>query len=403
MAIRSPGPSRALAFALLLLPAPLLGGDPPPGPDKGPGGSEAPKKLRLYVGTYTGPRSKGIYSLDFDPATGKLSGRALAAATANPSFLAIHPTGRFLYAVNEISDLGGKKTGAVAAFAVDQKTGALTLLNRRPSRGAGPCHLVVDARGKYVLAANYGGGSACVLPVGKDGKLGEATGFVQHKGSSVDRARQEGPHAHSINLDRANAFAFVADLGLDKVMIYKFDRDKGTLTPNEPDSVKVKPGSGPRHFAFHPSGRYAYVINELANTVTAFRYDAGRGRLETLQTVSTLPKGFKGKSYTAEVVVHPSGKFLYGSNRGHDSIAVFRVDTKSGKLTPAGHQGTDVKTPRNFIVDPAGKFLLVANQDAGSVIVFSIHPTTGALSPTGHSAEVPSPVCLRLTPAPEGK
>jgi 6-phosphogluconolactonase len=354
----------------------------------------------LYVGTYTGGPSKGIYRLDFDAASGKLTNRSLAAAAVNPSFLAIHPTHRFLYAVNEIDNFNGGKTGAVSAFAIDPKTGDLTMLNQQPSGGTGPCHLVVDKQGKHVLVANYGGGNVCVLPIQAEGQLGKATAVVQHQGSSVDKQRQEGPHAHSINLDPANRFAFAADLGLDKVLIYRYDALNGTLTPNEPASVQLAPGAGPRHFVFHPNGRLAFVINEMASAVTAMTYDPDKGLLKEVQTVSTLPAGFKGNTSTAEVVVHPSGKFLYGSNRGHNSIAVFAIDSETGKLKPMGHQGHQIKVPRNFSVDPAGSYLFVANQDGNSIVVFRIDPKTGELNPTETVVEVPKPVCLRMMPRP---
>jgi 6-phosphogluconolactonase len=363
--------------------------------------SEEPKpsKLWVYVGTYTGKNSKGIYRFDMDPETGKLSNRALAVETKNPSFLAVHPSKRFLYAVGELDAIGGKKGGGVSAFALDPKTGDLKLLNQQSSVGAGPCHLVVDKAGKCVLAANYGGGSAVVLPIKEDGSLGEHTSFQQHKGSSVNKDRQEAPHAHSINLDAANRFAFVADLGLDAVIVYRLDGEKCTLAKNDPPSAAVSPGAGPRHFAFNPNGKFAYVINELHNTINAFRYDADKGTLTKIQEpISTLPKNFTGKSYTAEVVVHPSGKFLYGSNRGHDSIAVFSVNPESGELTAAGHQAEKIKEPRNFNIDPSGKFCLVANQNGDSIVVFAIDQKTGALTPTGIVAEVPAPVCVKFVP-----
>jgi 6-phosphogluconolactonase len=358
-----------------------------------------PDKLWVYVGTYTQKASKGIYRCELDLASGKLGPVALAAEATNPSFLAVHPSRRHLYAVSEVANIGGQKTGAVAAFAIDPATGGLKLLNQQPSGGAGPCHLVVDKEGMNVLVANYGGGSAASLPLDGTGKLGGAVSVVQHQGKSVNPKRQGEPHAHSVNLDAANRYAFVADLGLDKVMIYRFNPARGTLTAHDPPSAPIAPGAGPRHFAFHPSGKYAYVINELANTVTAFSYDAERGVLQEMQTVTTLPKDFTGTSHTAEVVVHPSGKFLYGSNRGHDSIAVFRIDD-AGKLTPAGHQGEKVKTPRNFAIDPTGTYLLVANQAADTVIAFRIDPDSGALKPTGAVAEVPVPVCVRFVPVP---
>jgi 6-phosphogluconolactonase len=350
----------------------------------------------VYVGTYTNKGSKGIYKLDLDASTGMLSKPELAGEVASPSFLTVHPGRQFLYAVGETGDFGGKKAGAVNAFAIDQKSGKLTLLNQQSSGGPGPCHITIDQKGKYVLVANYGGGSACVLPVGEDGKLGEATDFVQHKGSSVNKKRQEAPHAHSINLDPANRFAFVADLGLDQVLVYKFDSARGKLTPNEPSFVAVAPGAGPRHFAFHPSGKYAYVINELENTITALTYDTQSGVLQKLQTVTTLPKDFQGTSHTAEVQVHPSGRFVYGSNRGHDSIAIFSVDANTGELTPVGHLASGIKTPRNFGMDPMGRFLIVANQAGNSLLVCRIDLKTGELKPTGQGVEVPTPVCVKV-------
>lgn len=356
-----------------------------------------PDKLWVYVGTYTGKKSKGIYRCELDLATGKLSAPVLAGEAANPSFLAIAPNQRFLYAVGEVGTFEGKKTGAVSAFAIDPKTGDLKLLNQQASEGAGPCHLVIDREGKHALAANYGGGSACVLPIEADGKLGKASSVVQHQGKSANPKRQGEPHAHSINLDPANRFAFVADLGLDKVMVYRYDAAKGTLTANDPPASNVAAGAGPRHFTLHPGGKYAYVINEMANTITAFKYDPERGVLKEIQNVTTLPKDFKGTSYTAEIVAHPSGKFLYGSNRGHDSIAIFAVDEGTGQLTPAGHQGEGIKTPRNFNIDPTGTYLLVGNQNGDSVSVFRIDPRTGALTPTSR-VEVPAPVCIKFLP-----
>jgi 6-phosphogluconolactonase len=304
-----------------------------------------------------------------------------------------------LYAVSEVADYKDSNSGAVASFALDPISGKLTPLNHQSSTSAGPCHLVVDRQGKNVLVANYGGGTAAALPIQVDGKLAPASSTVRHTGSSVDKSRQEGPHPHSINLDASNRFAFVADLGTDKVMIYRFDPAKGTLTPNDPPAVDLPPGSGPRHFAFHPSGNFAYVINELASTITPFTYDAERGVLKTLSpkaTVSTLPPDFKGENTTAEVRVHPSGKFVYGSNRGHNSIAIFAVDPATGGLSSVGHQATGGKTPRNFNIDPDGRFLLAANQDSNTITVFRIDPNTGKLEPTPHSIEIPKPVCIRF-------
>jgi 6-phosphogluconolactonase len=257
----------------------------------------------------------------------------------------------------------------------------------------------VDHAGRNVLVANYGGGSVSVLPIGDDGRLGEATAFIQHEGSSVDPRRQTAPHAHSINVDPDNRFAFVADLGLDRVMIYRFDSQQGTLAANDPPWASVAPGAGPRHFAFQPGGRFAYVINELQSTVTAFAYDAARGALQEIQTLPTLPDDFSGSNTTAEIQVHPSGRFLYGSNRGHDSIAVYAIDADSGRLRFVEHESTQGDLPRNFGIDPSGRFLLAANQGSDSVVVFRIDGATGALTPTGQSIEVASPVCVRMVEA----
>lgn len=359
--------------------------------------AEKMKKLLVYVGTDTGKSSKGIYAFDLDLESGAPTSVTLAAETVNPSFLAIHPSHRFLYAVNEIGKFSGMKSGAVTAFAVDPQTGKLTFLNQQPTKGSYPCHIIVDNHGRYVFVANYGGGSVAVLPIQADGRLGEATAFIQHEGKSVNPQRQEAPHPHSINLDAANRFAIVADLGLDKLLVYRFDLTKGTLHANDPPFASVAPGAGPRHFAFHPNGRFAYIINELNSTVTAFRYDAQSGTLTELQTVSTLPEGFEGSNTTAEVQVHPSGKFLYGSNRGHDSIVIFAIDP-DGRLRYVSHQPTQGKTPRNFGIDPTGTYLLAANQDSDNIVIFRIDKQTGKLQPTGYIVEVPTPICVKMMP-----
>ncbi len=357
------------------------------------------RELLVYAGTYTQRGSKGIYLFHLDLATGKLTPAGLAGAATNPSFLAIHPSHKYLYSVDEVDNFDGSKAGAVSAFAIEPGTGKLLLLNRQSTRGVGPCHLTVDKAGKNVLAANYGGGSICVLPIKPDGKLAPASCFIQHEGSSVNKSRQEGPHAHSMNLDLANRFAFAADLGLDKVFVYRFDGKNGKLMPNDPPFAAISPGSGPRHFAFHPSGKFAYVINEMASTITAFSYNPAKGELTTLQTISTLPSGYRGNTTCAEIVVHPSGKFVYGSNRGRDSIAMYLVDQSTGKLSWLGDTKTGGKTPRNFAVDPTGAYLLAANQDSDNIVVFRIDPSIGKLSPTGHKASVPMPVCIRMMAA----
>ena len=352
----------------------------------------------LFVGTYTGAKSKGIYAYRMD-AEGKLTSLGLAAETRNPTFLALHPNRRFLYAANEIGNFDGTKAGAIAAFSIDAVSGKLTLLNQQSSGGDGPCHLIVDSTGKNVLAANYNGGSVCSLPINQDGSLGKSTTFIQHKGSSVNPQRQQGPHGHCIITDAANRFALACDLGLDQILIYQFDANKGLLKPNDPPFGSVAPGSGPRHIAFHPNGRIAYVISEMACTMTTFAYDAQRGALKELQSVSTLPGPVERGFSTAEVEVHPSGKFVYGSNRGHDSIVAFRVDEKTGTLTLIEHKPTQGKVPRHFEIDPSGNFLLAENQNSDTVVVFRIDQASGRLTATGYLAEVGSPVCIKFVPA----
>jgi 6-phosphogluconolactonase len=356
----------------------------------------------LYVGTYTSGKStsKGIYLLELDPASGAVVNKGTAAKLTDPSFLAIHPSRKFLYAVNELDEINGKQGGGVSALAVDPTTGMLSLLNQQSSVGSGPCHLTVDGTGRNVLVANYGSGSVACLPVQSDGSLNRATAFIQHEGKSVDPSRQRSPHAHSINLDPGNKFAFAADLGLDKILIYRFDAERGLLAPNNPAFALVAPGSGPRHLAFHPSGRFAYVISEMANTLTGFSYDAEDGTLSEIQSISTLPAEYKGRSYTAEVQVHPTGKFVYGSNRGHDSIAIFTADPVTGKLAVKGFESTQGKNPRNFIVDPSGNYLLAENQDSDSIAVFRINAETGELRSVGEPVHIPRPVCIRMIAKP---
>jgi 6-phosphogluconolactonase len=350
----------------------------------------------VYIGTYTnGGASKGIYAYRFSPTDGKVTKIGLVAETTDPSFLAIHPSGQYLYSVSELE---GQPSGGVSAFRIDPQSAKLTPLNTVSSKGSGPCHVLVDKTGKCVLVANYGSGSVAAFPVKQDGSLGEATAAIQHSGSSVDKERQEGPHAHSVNLPADNRFMLAADLGLDEVLIYKFDAAKGSLAPNDPPYGKVKPGSGPRHFAFHPGGKYAYVISEMASTVTAFHWDGKRGALTEFQSVSTLPADFKGKSTTAEIAVDKKGRFLYGSNRGHDSIAVFSI-ARDGKLTPVVQTLTQGKTPRNFALDPTGAYLFAANQDSNNIVLFHVDAKTGRLTAAGQTMEVGAPVCVVFAPA----
>ena len=360
----------------------------------------APKRvgeLMLYVGTYTTGKSEGIYLHRLNLSSGELKHAATTRGVVNPSFLALAPSRRYLYAVNEVGDFAGTKSGAVSAFAVDQRTGELRLLNQQASLGADPCYVDVDAQGRFVLIANYTGGNVTVFPVERDGSLGKATDMKQGQGSSVNRERQEGPHAHFIMLDSTNRFAYSCDLGTDKIMIFRFDARKGKLLPNEPPWVQVKPGAGPRHLAFHPSGKYVFVLNELHSTVTAFTRDLEKGSLKERQTLATLPKDFTGTNTSADIHVSLDGRFVYCSNRGHDSIAIFTIDPRDGALTSLGHESTRGMTPRNFAIDPTGAFLLVANQKSDNIVVFRLDKKTGRLSSTGQVAQVPSPVCLKFT------
>jgi 6-phosphogluconolactonase len=381
---------RLLSFLWLLAIAAVAWGS---GWSREPAGT---KPYLVYVGTYTTKQSsKGIYAYWFDAGTGKLKSAGLAAESADPSFVAVHPSGKYLYAVNEVDEFGGQKSGAVSAFAIDHRSGALKLLNQVATRGGGPCHVSLDKSGKYVFAANYDGGSVGSFPVREDGSLGEIAAFDQHSGSGVNKERQEGPHAHWIGTSPDNRFVLAADLGLDEVVVYRFDAAKGTLTANIPPFAKANPGAGPRHLAFHPDGKFLYLLTEMENAVTAFSYDARKGSLSALQTISTLRGDYSGPKEAAELVVHPSGKFLYASNRaGVDSVTAFAIDRVKGTLKLIGEFPTMGKTPRNFAIDPTGRFLLAANQESGNIVVFRIDAATGRLTPTGESVEVPAAVCI---------
>jgi 6-phosphogluconolactonase len=359
--------------------------------------ADTPADWIMYVGTYTRAPSKGIYAYRFRGATGEvtpLGPGGLAAETENPSFLAVHPNQRFLYAVNEVSRYEGQEAGSVSAFAIEGANGTLRLLNRVSSRGGSPCHLSLDASGKWLFVANYGGGSVAAFPVRDDGTLGEAAEFAQHDGSSVNRSRQAGPHAHAAVVSPDNHFVLAADLGMDRVVAYPLDAAAGGLVTSAPRFATIAPGSGPRHLAFRPDGKFVYVLNEMFSSVGAFGYDARRGTLTELQTLSTLPKEFTGENSGAEIAVHPSSAFVYASNRGHDSIAIFRIDAAKGTLTATGHVPTQGKTPRNFAIDPSGRFLVAANQNSSTLVVFRIDQQTGNLTATGTTVQVPSPVCV---------
>ncbi len=358
-----------------------------------------PGSTLVYIGTYTNDgKSKGIYSFALQGGqegsqNPTLVPLGVAAEAKNPAFLEVDVKRRLLFAVNEMDTFDGKRGGAVSAYSMNPQTGALTLINQQSAMGRGPCHLVLDRTGKNVLVANYGEGNVAVIPVGSEGKLGAATSVVQHEGKSVDPGRQRGPHAHAVAMSPDNKFAFVCDLGLDKVMIYKFDAENGKITANDPAFATVKPGSGPRHIAFRPDGKFAYVNNEMTSTVTAFAYDAAAGKLTEVQTLSTLPEGVKVSNSTAEIAVHPSGKFLYVSNRGHDSIALFNVDQEKGTLTFVEAQETGGKVPRHFGIDPSGKHLIIENQRTNQVGVCAIDQATGRFKAPALLLEVGSPVC----------
>lgn len=357
--------------------------------------------MRVYIGTYSQRDSRGIYIAEFDPAGGALTLTGETAELTNPSFLALHPSGRWLYSVSEIGNFNGTRGGAVAALAVGAG-GALTLLGQQPTHGGAPCHLTVDPTGAVLLTANYSGGNVAVHPIGDDGSLAAPSCVVQHEGKSVNPQRQEGPHAHSINLDVTGRLAFVCDLGLDQVLLYDLDPAAGTLTPHEPPHAVTHAGAGPRHFALHPSGRFAYVINELDSTMTAFAYDAAAGSLSEIHHLSTLPDDYDGRSHCADVHVHPNGRFVYGSNRGHDSLAIYSVDQATGRLTTAGWESTGGRTPRNFALTPDGAWCIAANQEGDNLVVFAVDPATGALSRTGPEVPVPAPVCVLFAPGAAG-
>jgi len=375
--------SRAILFVLVVSSAMIHAAGP------------AQHEYLAFVGTYTDHGSKGIYAYRFDSSSGKLTALGLAAESANPSFLAADSTGKFLYAVNELQSYNGQPTGAVSAFAINSETGKLSLQNQVSSRGEDPAHIVLDKTGKYALVANYTTGSVAVFPLLKDGRLGNTSSFVQHKGSSADPERQAGPHAHAIALSPDNRFAVVADLGLDQLLVYRFDAEKGTLA-DAPQIMRTAPAAGPRHLVFGRDGKFLYVLNEMQSSVVTYSYDTPSGALHEVQHVSALTRPFKASDTAAEIEVHPSGKFLFASNRGDDSIAVFAIDPHTGMLTRVETYPTGGKTPRHFAIDPSGAWLLAENQDSNDIVVFSIDQQTGHLTQTGQTTEVPSPVCVKF-------
>jgi 6-phosphogluconolactonase len=354
-----------------------------------------PKDFLAFAGTYTTKTtSKGIYAFRYDASSGKLTTVGVAAETPDPSFVAIHPSGKFLYAVNEAG-----KASMVTSFALDAKAGKLTQLNQVSALGEDPCYIALDQSGKYLLIANYSSGNLAVFPILSDGKIGEKTALNQDSGKLGPHKNQDGPHAHWIETSADNRFALAADLGLDQILIFQFDSTKGTLGPHIPPSAALKAGSGPRHAIFSPNGKFLFVVSELASTATSFAFDAKTGDLKQVNSLSTLPADFSGRNDVAEVAIHPNGKFLYVANRGMDTIAIFAIDQKKGTLTSLAVTPTGGKEPRHFTLDPAGNFLFAENQWSDSIVIFHVDSNTGALTPTGDTVSVPSPVCLKFIPA----
>lgn len=352
----------------------------------------------VYVGTRA-PRDKGIYVFHMNGSTGKLEfANSIETGLKNPSFITIDHQYHYLYAANEVGESSGGPAATITVFSISPESGKLNYLQEQPTGGEWPCFLTIEKTGKFLLVSNYLSGSVTVLPILSNGHLGEATDFVQHQGSSINPERQKGPHPHSVLVDPDNRYLIVPDLGLDKVLIYQLDLTEGKLIPNEPPSIQEIPGSGPRHFDFHPSGKFAYLVTELTSTIIAFEYNASAGTLGKMQTVSALPQNFEDSSHCADLHVAPSGKFIYVSNRGHGSIVIFSIDQETGKLTYVDHEPTQGKIPRNFIIDPTGTWLIASNQDNDTILTFKIDQTTGKLQPSGYVAQAPMPACIQLTP-----
>ena len=362
--------------------------------------------MHVYVGTYTEPilfgtgqilqsKGEGIYRFDME-GEGAARPAWLKKGVKNPSYLELSPSGRFLYAVNELKEYKGEKSGAISAFALDAKGGEPSFINSRPTGGTDPCHVAVDPSGKHAVVSNYMSGSVAVFPLLADGSLGEASDFRQHSGSSVNAARQSGPHAHSAVFDPDNSHVFVSDLGTDELVVYAWNSERGRIERRDELCYKAKPGKGPRLLVLHPRAPFAYIVNELDSTLSALAWDSPAASFTEIQTISSLPTGFKGDNSCADLHLSPSGEFLYASNRGHDSIAAFAIDTRSGRLAAIGHFPTGGRTPRNFAIDPEGKILLAANQDSDNIVAFRLDPKKGSLEATGREIIVPTPVCVRI-------
>lgn len=358
----------------------------------------------VYIGTYTEPQnvpgahSQGIYVYRMDAASGTLTPVGVAPCDRNPSFVAVHPNGRWLYAVHEVETFDGAPGGGVSAFALDPQTGLPQPLNQQLSRGSIPCHVNFDGSGRYALAANYVSGSVAMLPLDDDGRLQPASDVVAHRDLEMGVPADKTAHAHMVYLAPGQRWVYSPDLGLDRVIVYEPDAQTGRLRPHADRALRTAHGAGPRHLDFHPNGRWAYLINELNGTLSALAYDKVDGGLRELQTVSTLPAGYTGPVSCGDVHVHPNGRFVYGSNRGHDSLVIFAIDPEQGTLSLVGHEPTQGRTPRNFALDPAGRFLLAANQDSSTIVTFRVDAETGRLTPTGQTIEVPAPVCIQFHP-----
>jgi 6-phosphogluconolactonase len=362
--------------------------------------ASTPDTYRVYFGTAAKQERSGIYMARLDMRTGRLDQPVRVSQTAGTGFIAIHPDGQHIYSTGENGTFDGIQTGSANSFRIVEPEGILSEINTRPSGGQGACYVSIDPAGKNLLVANYMGGSCAVLPIRSDGSLAPASSVQQHSGSGNHPKRQTRAHTHSIRCDASGRFAIAADLGMDKILVYRFDEDAGTLTPNNPPFIATEPGGGPRHFTFHPSGKFAYANLELSSKVVVFQYDAERGALSEIQTIATLPDGFEGNNTTSEILTSPDGRFLYVGNRGHNSLALFEIDASSGQLTAIGHEPTRGEIPRNFNMDPTGTFLLAANQKTGNVVVFRIHRDTGRLEFTGSEIAVPDPICVRFLAAP---
>lgn len=355
-----------------------------------------PRKYLAYIGTYTAGSSEGIYAMSVDAATGTMELKGLAAKVENPSYLAIDSNNRFLYTVMETDSYKDTPGGAVGAYSISPQTGELTFLNHQSTKGKIPCHISTDRSNNYLFAANYRDGTVSLFPLNEDGSLRSVSSIIKHQGSGPNKERQEQPHTHYVTLTPEENYLCAVDLGMDQIVVYRFDPTAGTLSHDAGRSVNIHPGAGPRHIDFHPSGRFAYLVNELSSDIVAMEYSPEDSALIQRQTVSSLPLGYTGSSSGAAIHISPDGNYLYASNRGHDSIAAFRIDAHTGKLEFIGHFSTLGHFPRDFSLDPSGKFLYAANQHSDSIVAYAVHPESGCLEPLGQTISVPSPVCIKF-------